>query len=201
MILKPGLAWLFLAIANVVTGFVTHGPVSPQLSPQALVHPSQDKPLLPPPLLLPVVHRAQPHCSMSALSSSKRPSDGAGTGIKEDPLLKLLVSILIDLIGMSSYTIPIGGELADVGWAPISAVLIWYLYGNGVIAGLGFAEEILPGFDIFPTATVAWFLENSALGQSVNRAAAGTDQETRDPKSRKSVMDPREKAEGVVDID
>ncbi len=38
-------------------------------------------------------------------------------------------------------------------------------------AGLGFAEELLPGLDIIPTATIAWVLENTELGQNLNGKA------------------------------
>jgi hypothetical protein len=48
---------------------------------------------------------------------------------------KLVLSVLIDLIGMSSYALPGVGELGDLGWAPISALLIYKLYGNSFIAG------------------------------------------------------------------
>ena len=67
---------------------------------------------------------------------------------------KLIVSILIDLIGMSSYLLPVAGEGADVGWAPVTAGLIFWLYGSGIFAAAGFAEEILPGLDFVPTATI-----------------------------------------------
>ncbi|CAM9965602.1 unnamed protein product, partial [Ectocarpus sp. 13 AM-2016] len=40
-------------------------------------------------------------------------------------------------------------------------------------SGLAFVEEILPGFDVIPTATIAWFLTNSEIGQNVTNAAAG----------------------------
>ncbi|CAN0086910.1 unnamed protein product [Pylaiella littoralis] len=86
---------------------------------------------------------------------------------------KLAISILIDLIGMSSYALPGLGETTDLGWAPISSAMIFYLYGNSIFAGLAFVEEILPGFDIIPTATIAWFLTNSDIGQNVTNAAAG----------------------------
>ena len=33
---------------------------------------------------------------------------------------------------------------------------MYQLYGNGLIAGIAFAEELLPGLDIIPTATIAW---------------------------------------------
>ena len=50
-------------------------------------------------------------------------------------LTKLLVSILIDLIGVLTYAVPAIGEVGDLAWAPISALLIYKLYGNGLIAG------------------------------------------------------------------
>ena len=59
------------------------------------------------------------------------------------------------------------GEAADVGWAPISAFLVYKLYGNGLVAGIAFVEELLPGLDIIPTATIAWFLENTEVGQRI----------------------------------
>ena len=80
---------------------------------------------------------------------------------------KLIVSILIDLIGMSTYLLPVAGEGADVGWAPVSTALIFWLYGSGIFAAAGFAEEILPGLDFVPTATIAWFLTQSDAGQRI----------------------------------
>ncbi len=32
------------------------------------------------------------------------------------------------------------------------------MYGNVFISGLGLVEELLPGTDFIPTATIAWFL-------------------------------------------
>ena len=49
-------------------------------------------------------------------------------------LTKLLVSILIDLIGVLTYAVPAIGEVGDLAWAPISALLVYNLYGNGLIA-------------------------------------------------------------------
>eukprot|EP00752_Nemacystus_decipiens_P007129 g6385.t1 len=86
---------------------------------------------------------------------------------------KLAISVLIDIIGVSSFAVPGVGEATDLGWAPISSALIFYLYGNSIFAGLAFVEEILPGFDVIPTATIAWFLTNSEVGQNVTNAAAG----------------------------
>ena len=51
--------------------------------------------------------------------------------------------------------------------APVSAALIFWLYGSGIFAAAGFAEEILPGLDFVPTATIAWFLTQSDAGQRI----------------------------------
>ncbi|KAJ8599973.1 hypothetical protein CTAYLR_002875 [Chrysophaeum taylorii] len=88
-----------------------------------------------------------------------------------DPSLKLAVCVLIDIIGIASYAAPIAGEAADLGWAPISALLVNYLFGNGLITTVAFFEELLPGFDVIPTATIAWFLEYSAAGDAEKEVA------------------------------
>ena len=77
-----------------------------------------------------------------------------------DPLAKLFLCLAIDLLGACSYAIPGLGEGFDVGWAPVQAALVNYLFGNGIVTGFAFIEEILPGTDFIPTATIAWFYEN-----------------------------------------
>ena len=71
----------------------------------------------------------------------------------------LFLGIFFDLIGILTYTIPLFGEFADVVWAPISGLLmIWMYKGNlGKISGV-FAtlEELLPGTDFIPTFTLTW---------------------------------------------
>jgi hypothetical protein len=69
-------------------------------------------------------------------------------------VLKLLVSIVIDVIGFLTYSIPALGELGDVVWAPVSSILVYFLYKSNLIAMGNFAEEILPGTDFIPTATI-----------------------------------------------
>lgn len=82
-----------------------------------------------------------------------------GGGVAIDPGVKLVLCILIDFVGIATFAAPGVGELADVGWAPISALLVNYLFGNGVFTTLALVEELLPGFDIIPTATIAWAFE------------------------------------------
>lgn len=84
-----------------------------------------------------------------------------------EKLKKLLLSILIDLVGAATYLVPVVGEAGDIGWAPISAYLIYQLYGNGLFSGVAFVEELLPGLDVIPTATIAWLLENTEVGRSI----------------------------------
>ena len=122
-----------------------------------------------PPTLRSVV-RSSPgeHGCRSAPGSTtaiRAKENGGGSELTREG--KLIVSILIDLIGMSTYLLPVAGEGADVGWAPVSAALIFWLYGSGIFAAAGFAEEILPGLDFVPTATIAWFLTQSDAGQRI----------------------------------
>lgn len=97
--------------------------------------------------------------------------DAVQLEMEREKIKKLFFSISIDLIGMATYAVPIVGEAGDIGWAPISALLIYKLYGNGFISGLAFAEELLPGLDFIPTATIAWFLENTQFGQGFAQKA------------------------------
>jgi hypothetical protein len=69
---------------------------------------------------------------------------------------KFVISVIIDIIGMATYLIPGLGEFADVIWAPIQGVLIYILYGNLIGAGIGIGEELFPGTDIIPSATLMW---------------------------------------------
>ena len=71
-------------------------------------------------------------------------------------IAKLLTSIVIDIIGVTTLAIPGLGEFLDIMWAPVSGMIINQVYGSPGFAFMGFAEEILPFTDILPTATIAW---------------------------------------------
>ncbi|BCO11492.1 hypothetical protein GEOBRER4_n2836 [Citrifermentans bremense] len=73
--------------------------------------------------------------------------------------MKLLLCIAIDLAGMGTYAVPGAGELGDIAWAPVAAVLVRMLCGNG--AKLAFTEELLPFTDIIPSATISYFRSRS----------------------------------------
>ena len=53
----------------------------------------------------------------------------------------LFLGILFDLIGMLTYLIPFFGEFADTIWAPLSGILLAYMY-KGVIGKVGGAFRI-----------------------------------------------------------
>src|SRR5450631_1402827 len=76
---------------------------------------------------------------------------------KKQPSLALC--IILDLIGCASYIIPGMGEWIDVVWAPVSAIIFFIMFGSWKGALFEFTEEILPGTDIIPTFTIAWFLK------------------------------------------
>lgn len=70
--------------------------------------------------------------------------------------LKLMAVIFIDLLGMLTYLLPVFGEAGDLVIAPISAVLLYAVFGSGKISVFGFAEELLPFTDVIPIGTIFW---------------------------------------------
>jgi hypothetical protein len=71
----------------------------------------------------------------------------------------LILGILFDCIGMMSFTIPLLGEFSDVVWAPLSGLLMTWMYKGriGKVSGvISFLEEIIPFTDVVPTFTLTW---------------------------------------------
>jgi len=80
---------------------------------------------------------------------------------KTEPLPNLSLCILMDLIGYASFTLPFLGELADIIWAPVSALVFYRMFGGkmGLFGGgFSFLEELLPFTDFIPTFTISWLL-------------------------------------------
>ena len=74
---------------------------------------------------------------------------------------KLLICICIDILGSANEAIPLVGEVVDVIYAPIAALLLRQLFsGSNIIFLLEFTEEILPFTDILPLATICWMVES-----------------------------------------
>jgi len=72
----------------------------------------------------------------------------------------LLLSILLDGIGMLSFVVPFIGEFTDVIWAPLSAFLLFKMFKGteGKVGGvIAFIEEAgILGTDFLPTFTLTW---------------------------------------------
>jgi len=71
------------------------------------------------------------------------------------------------MMGMVSYLLPVIGETEDVLWAPLSAVIFYFLFGKkkfGLLGGVfSFLEEISPGLDFIPTFTIAWLIRKKEI--------------------------------------
>ena len=77
----------------------------------------------------------------------------------KNPVIYLVLSILLDAIGMLSYLIPAFGEFSDFLWAPLSGWVMSRMYSNKqgkVAAVVQIIEELIPGFDVIPTFTIMW---------------------------------------------
>jgi hypothetical protein len=79
----------------------------------------------------------------------------------------------MDLIGCASYAVPVLGEVSDVIWAPISAIIFYRMFGGsmGAFGGMfNFMEELFPGLDFIPTFTLSWIVRR--ITQSVRERKA-----------------------------
>ncbi len=89
---------------------------------------------------------------------------------------RLLFCILLDVVGTLSYSLPVLGELSDIIWAPIAAILYRKLFsgaGGWLGAGVVFLEELLPFSDVIPTFTLSWIVTNvfSIQPRTLNKSA------------------------------
>jgi hypothetical protein len=68
----------------------------------------------------------------------------------------------MDIMGYTTYLLPVLGEWGDLVWAPLSAY-IFYKTFEGKIASVGafinLAEEIMPFSDFVPTFTLAYLYQ------------------------------------------
>jgi hypothetical protein len=71
---------------------------------------------------------------------------------------RLVVSLIIDFIGSSSYLVPVVGESFDLAWAPIQTILIMARYDECMpsLKYVSFLEEIIPFTDVLPSASLGW---------------------------------------------
>lgn len=89
--------------------------------------------------------------------------------ISGEAWLKLVFCIAIDVVSDSSFLLPGIGELEDVAWAPVSALLLKNLFASDRVAVAEFVKEILPFTDIIPLATTIWLFENVLVDTPANK--------------------------------
>jgi hypothetical protein len=73
---------------------------------------------------------------------------------KQQP--SLAFCIIMDVLGFATYAIPGLGELGDIVFAPLSAIVFYAMFGSWKGALFNFTEEIIPGTDFIPTFTIMW---------------------------------------------
>ncbi|GAA3770516.1 hypothetical protein [Flavobacterium ginsengiterrae] len=79
--------------------------------------------------------------------------------VDDNRMSKLIIGLILDGIGMISFSIPLLGEFSDVIWAPIAAFIMTRMYKGrvGKVASvLTFIEEIIPFTDVIPSFTLTW---------------------------------------------
>lgn len=76
---------------------------------------------------------------------------------------QFIFSIILDLIGMLSILFPGFGEITDIVWAPLSAVILYFMYKKKKVLPavfIEFLEELFPFSDFIPTFTLTWLYVN-----------------------------------------
>ncbi|MEO5682837.1 MAG: hypothetical protein ABIQ88_09355 [Chitinophagaceae bacterium] len=68
----------------------------------------------------------------------------------------LVLCIIMDVLGYATYAVPGLGELGDIVFAPVSAIVFYTMFGSVKGALFNFTEEILPGMDFIPSFTLMW---------------------------------------------
>lgn len=103
-----------------------------------------------------LLYQTGPRPSPTVLARTVTPTDMVG---------KLVLSLVIDLIGSSSYLLPFVGEGFDLAWAPIQTVFIMAMYEDSMpsLKYISFLEEILPFTDLLPSGTLGWVKEFGPL--------------------------------------
>jgi hypothetical protein len=105
------------------------------------------------------------------MMNSKSISNTPGMFVKRKRV-SLYLCIVLDLIGLTSYLLPVVGETIDFVWAPLSGIIFYFLFGMkkfGLLGGVfSFLEELAPGLDFIPTFTIAWFIKKIEEDKNTN---------------------------------
>jgi hypothetical protein len=94
-------------------------------------------------------------------SSASTVVSGVAEAARADKWIRLACCVTIDLVGSGSLAVPLFGDALDLITAPMCALLIHQIFGSTLVTSASLAEEILPGTDAIPTATLAWLAQNS----------------------------------------
>lgn len=86
----------------------------------------------------------------------------------EQKWTRLAICIVIDLIGSGGLGFPVLADVLDIGTAPLSALAVHALFGSVPFAAATLAEEILPGTDGIPSATLAWIAQQYSRSNATN---------------------------------
>ena len=95
------------------------------------------------------------------------------TSVSAGLWFELLLCVLLDAAGAASLFYPVGGELADVGFAVFYAFLIELFFDWPQLALFAFWEEALPFTDFIPSATIGWLLVVVVGARPVERPTTG----------------------------
>ena len=87
--------------------------------------------------------------------------------------MELLLCVGLDAAGAASLFYPVGGELADVGFALLYAFLIELFFDWPQLALFAFWEEALPFTDFIPSATIGWLLVVVVGARPAERISTG----------------------------
>jgi hypothetical protein len=87
---------------------------------------------------------------------------------KQQP--SLAFCIIMDVLGIATYAIPGLGELGDIVFAPVSAIVFYTMFGSWKGALFNFTEEIIPGTDFIPTFTIMWIWQYFTSRKNSNTA-------------------------------
>lgn len=90
-------------------------------------------------------------------------------------LIKLAICIMMDLIGSGGLGFPLLGDLLDVFTAPIYAIMLHALFASNAVTVAGLTEELLPGTDGIPSATLAWVAEQRGYINNFNNNNSSDD--------------------------
>ena len=108
--------------------------------------------------------------------------------MKKIRLPNLLFCIILDIIGFTSYLLPILGEAEDLVWGPVSGVIFYFMFGKrfGALGGIfSFLEEISPGIDFIPTFTIGWFIRKQEIDKYQKPGKIALEQPSFDRRGRK----------------